>query len=147
MPTQSSSGRKPKSPPTFVPKKGSLAQKSSKKSARLAGSPARYLVLKQIRAEVGVSIRLLSRLTGFSQRAIAGWESGAPVSEPARRRLLEIERFRSRLAEVVQPDSIPEWLDTPNEAFEGLKPVEVIERGEIDRLWNMIFYLESGVSS
>jgi hypothetical protein len=25
--------------------------------------------------------------------------------------------------------------------------LEVIERGEIDRLWNMIFYLESGVSS
>jgi hypothetical protein len=25
--------------------------------------------------------------------------------------------------------------------------LEVIERGEIDRLWNMIFYLESGVAS
>ena len=31
-------------------------------------------------------------------------------------------------------------------AFDGLKPLEVIERGEIDRLWNMIFYLESGVA-
>ncbi len=69
------------------------------------------------------------------------------MSEPARRRLLEIERFRGRLAEVVRPESIPAWLDTPNDAFEGLKPVEVIERGEIDRLWNMIFYLESGVAS
>jgi hypothetical protein len=38
-------------------------------------------------------------------------------------------------------------LDTPNDAFGGLKPLEVIERGEIDRLWNMIFYLESGVPS
>ena len=91
-----------------------------------------------------MSIRTLSRLTGFSERAIAGWEGGAPVSEPARRRLLEIDRFRRRLAEVVAPGSIPEWLDTPNDAFQGLKPVEVIERGEIDRLWNMIFYLESG---
>jgi hypothetical protein len=31
-------------------------------------------------------------------------------------------------------------------AFGELKPLEVIERGEIDRLWNMIFYLESGVA-
>ena len=147
MPTQPSSGRKPKSPPDFVPKKSAGARKSGKKSAKPAVPSARLAALKQIRAEVGVSIRLLSRLTGFSERAIAGWESWSPVSEPARRRLLEIERFRGRLAEVVRPESIPAWLDTPNDAFEGLKPVEVIERGEIDRLWNMIFYLESGVAS
>ncbi len=59
----------------------------------------------------------------------------------------EIERFRERLAEVVKPEAFPEWLETPNPAFDGLKPLEVIERGEIDRLWNMIFYLESGVAS
>jgi hypothetical protein len=47
----------------------------------------------------------------------------------------------------VEADAISSWLDTPNEAFDGLKPLEVIERGEIDRLWNMIFYLESGVGS
>ena len=45
------------------------------------------------------------------------------------------------------PEAIPQWLDAPNDAFDGLKPLEVIERGEIDRLWNMIFYLESGVAS
>ncbi len=62
------------------------------------------------------------------------------------RLIRETERFQARLAEVVQAEAIPEWLDTPNEAFGGLKPLEVIERGEIDRLWNMIFYLESGVA-
>ena len=59
----------------------------------------------------------------------------------------ETERFRERLAEVVKPEAIPEWLETPNPAFDGLKPREVIERGEIDRLWSMIFYLESGMVS
>lgn len=43
--------------------------------------------------------------------------------------------------------SAPERLETPNPALDGLKPLEVIERGEIDPLWNMIFYLESGVGS
>ena len=47
----------------------------------------------------------------------------------------------------VTPTRTTSWLDTPNDAFDGLKPLEVIERGEIDRLWNMIFYLESGVTS
>ena len=26
-------------------------------------------------------------------------------------------------------------------------PLEVVERGEIDKLWKMLFYLESGVAS
>ncbi len=59
----------------------------------------------------------------------------------------EIERLQERLAEVVRAEAIPAWLDTPNPAFDDLKRLEVIERGEIDRLWNMIFYLESGVAS
>jgi hypothetical protein len=63
------------------------------------------------------------------------------------RRLREIERLQDRLAEVVQAGAVLAWLETPNPAFGGLKPLEVIERGEIDRLWNMIFYLKSGVAS
>ncbi len=65
---------------------------------------------------------------------------------PAMRRIRETERFQAKLAEVVRPEDIPEWLYTPQEAFDGLKPLEVIERGAIDRLWNRIYYLESGVA-
>ena len=49
--------------------------------------------------------------------------------------------------EVIRNDAIGPWLEQPNEAFDGLKPLEVIERGEVDRLWAMIFYLRSGVAS
>jgi transcriptional regulator with XRE-family HTH domain len=109
--------------------------------------PAESLSVSTVRSRLGLSRKLFSRLAGFSERAIADWESGKPVSEPGLRRIKELDRFRDRLSEVVSADAIPSWLDTPNEAFEGLKPLEVIERGEIDRLWNMIFYLESGVAS
>jgi transcriptional regulator with XRE-family HTH domain len=100
-----------------------------------------------VRRKLGLSRKVFSRLTGFSERAIANWESGGKPDEPGLRRIRETERFQTRLAEIVEPEAIPEWLDTPNAAFDGLKPLEVIERGEIDRLWNMIFYLESGVAS
>jgi hypothetical protein len=59
----------------------------------------------------------------------------------------EMERLLLKLAEVAQPEPIAEWLDTPNEAFDGLKPSEVIDRGETDWLWAMIFSLESGIAS
>jgi DNA-binding transcriptional regulator YiaG len=108
-------------------------------------SKARCLVA-EVRQKLGLSRKIFSRLTGFSERAIANWEAGGKPDEPGMRRIRETERFQSKLAEVVRAEEIPEWLDTPNDAFDGLKPLEVIERGEIDRLWNMIYYLESGVA-
>jgi len=105
------------------------------------------LSVSTVRGRLGLSRKLVSRLAGFSERAIADWDGGKPVSEPGLRRIRGLDRFRERLSEVVAADAIPAWLDTPNEEFDGLKPLEVIERGEIDRLWNMIFYLESGVAS
>ena len=137
--------------PVWSNKPGGKTHKTSKhavvKSNAAAGGAARVQRAVASRKNSGISIKLFSRLTGFSERAIAGWEAGEPVSESAGRRLLEVERFHKRLAEVVKPESIPAWLDSPNEAFDGLKPIEVIERGEIDRLWNMIFYLESGIAT
>ena len=126
-------------------KKKAVARKISGRGD--AFRPAQLLSVSTVRGRLGLSRKLFSRLAGFSERAIADWEGGKPVSEPGRRRIKELDRFRDRLSEVVAADAIPSWLDTPNEAFDGLKPLEVIERGEIDRLWNMIFYLESGVAS
>ncbi len=100
-----------------------------------------------LREKLHLPRRIFSRLTGFSERAIAAWEGGKPISEPGLRKIREIERLRDRLAEVVSAEAIPSWLETPNPAFDGLKPLEVVERGEIDRLWKMIFFLESGVAS
>ncbi len=86
----------------------------------------------------------LGRLTGFSLRAMAGWASGKPPSHPAKRRLHEVRRLLDALAEIVEPESIPRWLHRPNSAFDRLTPLQVIELGEIDRLWAMVHDLRSG---
>jgi predicted transcriptional regulator len=109
--------------------------------------PAQPFSVSTVRGRLGLSCKTFSRLAGISERAIADWEGGKPVSPSGLRRIKELDRFGDRLTEVVAADVIPSWLDTPNDAFDGLKPLEVIERGEIDRLWNMIFYLESAVAS
>ncbi len=116
-------------------------------SSKTLQTNAAIPLVAALRAKLSLPRKIFSRLTGFSERAIAAWESGKPISEPGLRRMREIERFRDRLAEVVGAGAIPQWLETPNPAFEKLKPLEVIERGEIDRLWKMLFYLESGVAS
>jgi hypothetical protein len=82
------------------------------------------------------------------RRAEASQGKGrAKPSEAIRRRLVELERLTDALAEVIQKEAIGGWLKTPNPAFQGLKPLEVIERGEGDRLWSMVYFLRSGVPS
>lgn len=120
---------------------GSRAMSSS--GPRSTGASARG-----IRMGLGLTRRQFGRLSGFSERALASWEAGegAP-GDQARLRLIELDRLRQALSRVVKSEIVPEWLDTPNPAFDGLKPLEVVERGEIDRLWRMVFELESGVAS
>ena len=89
----------------------------------------------------------LRRLLPISVRSLAMLESGAPPSEAVARRLHELQRLTNPLAEVIHEESLGKWLRTPNDAFGGLKPLEVIDRGETDRLWSMIFFLRSGVPS
>jgi hypothetical protein len=54
------------------------------------------------------------------------------------------KRLTDALSELFDPKTLGRWFDTPNPAFADLKPVELIERGESDRLWLMIFELRSG---
>ena len=64
-----------------------------------------------------------------------------------RRQLTEIARLREALAKVMSAKAIGSWLLEPNPAFDGLKPLEAVERGEIDRIWAMIYELESGTAT
>lgn len=89
----------------------------------------------------------LGRLTGFSLRALADWAAGELPSQPAKRRLHEVRRLLDALAEIVKPASIPKWLHQTNPAFAPLTPLQVIELGEIDRLWAMVYDLGSGQPS
>jgi hypothetical protein len=85
-----------------------------------------------------------TRLTGFSPRAVAHWAQGRKPSGSTTRRLTEIRRVFSALENLVPAKSIGLWLKQPNAAFGGASPVQVIENGELDRIWRMIYELESG---
>lgn len=86
-------------------------------------------------------------MTGYSTRSVAGWEGGQVLSEPARQKLIETERLRASLAQIIPEDQLGDWLREPNPAFEGQAPIQVIERGESDRLWRMIFQIDANVAS
>ena len=88
-----------------------------------------------------------ARLVPVSVRSLATLESGKRPTEAIARRLIELRRLINALSEVIHIYSLGIWLKTPNEAFDGLRPLEVIDRGESDRIWSMIYFLKSGVPS
>jgi hypothetical protein len=87
---------------------------------------------------------LLSRMTGYAPRTIAEWATGKPLRGAAIQRVTELKRLAGALEQLVEPESIGPWLQTPNDSFERSTPAQLIERGESDRLWRMIHLLGSG---
>lgn len=106
---------------------------------------AGYAELLQVyRRQFHLTQAQLVRLTGFSPRSVAKWAQGERPSPKQEKALVEIDRLLTGLARVLPPDQIGRWLAQPNAAFEGSTPAQAVERGEADRLWRMLYDLESG---
>ena len=99
-----------------------------------------------LRQRLGFSRPQFARLIPVSERSLADIEKGKAASESVSRSLAQLQRLIKALEEVIESSAIGPWLTAPNDAFDGLKPLEVIDRGEIDRIWQMIYKLRSGVA-
>lgn len=102
------------------------------------------VAVKQLRLLLKMPRPIFARLMGCSERALANWETGRPIQDIYKSRLNELRKLHDELAEVTGPESIGAWFTAPNEEFGGMKPIELIERGEMFRIWRMVFFLKSG---
>ncbi len=98
----------------------------------------------ELREQLAMSRDVFCRLVNVSVRAIADVEGGKPVKKLVRP-YTEVQRLYEALSEVVDPEAIGPWFLTPNEKFDGSRPIDLVERGEIDRLWRMVYRLRSGM--
>ena len=121
--------------------------KTKSKAARVRDKAERRGSTGDLRHQLQMSQAVFARLLSISVRSLATLESGSPPTEVVARRMTELKRLANALAEVMKSETIGTWLQAPNEAFDGLKPLEVIERGEGDRIWSMVYFLRSGVPS
>ncbi len=99
--------------------------------------------LKRLRAETGAGLMDVK----VSLDSYGYDEAKEMLMEKVRRQKSKNrDELLRALAEVVTKDAIAEWLETPSQVLDGLKPLEVIERGELDRVWQMVYALRSGES-
>jgi DNA-binding XRE family transcriptional regulator len=99
----------------------------------------------ELRDRLDMTRGVFGRVVNVSERTIAKVETDAEQVGKLRRPYNEVYRVYEALREVVDPKSLGCWFAAPNESFGGLKPIEVIERGEIDRLWDLAYRLRSGM--
>jgi DNA-binding transcriptional regulator YiaG len=93
-----------------------------------------------------LSNEALSRVTGASPRTVAYWNAGTPPQRSSAQKILEVTRLFDALADIIDKKVIGQWLQRPNQQFDGSTPLQVMERGETDRLWRMIWQLREGHS-
>lgn len=103
-------------------------------------------------AEEAVRIRKVAQL---SDRQIAAAVGAAPStvrdwfakrSSPSGRRaerVAELAEVVDRLTRVMEPEYIPVWLSKPIEALDDRKPLELIARGQVRRVAQVVSELES----
>lgn len=99
----------------------------------------------ELRDRLAMPRQMFGRIVNVSERTIADAEAGKDAAKKLVRTYNEVYRLWEALSEVVDPECLGLWFQTPNDSFDGLKPIEVIERGEIDRLWDMVFRLQTGM--
>jgi DNA-binding transcriptional regulator YiaG len=121
-----------------------------RRQVRSASAPSSKVLtgadIKEFCRQTNLTLDIFTRLVGTSRRAVATWLAGNPPNRANERNLTELSRLFAALAEVVPTAQIGSWLETSNSAFEGSTPVQVIERGESDRIWRMIWELRGGNS-
>ena len=132
--------------PTATLTKRPLPRHASKlpRLAKLAVPATDAVEVKHLRVLLKMPRPIFARLMGCSERALANWESGRPIQDIYKSRLTELRKLYDELAEVTEPEGIGTWLTAPNDEFGGMKPIELIERGEMFRIWRMVFFLKSG---
>lgn len=147
--TKKRTSKKSKARKTTVKKKASASKKGFRASRESQSTlvlveDSRGRSILKLRDRLGMNREVFARLLPTSVRNLASIESGRVPSPAMQKMLKELKRVLKALEEVIRPDAVASWMIQPNDAFNGLKPIEVIERGEIDKIWEMIFHLRSG---
>ena len=96
--------------------------------------------------EAAMNYDMLARALSVSRRSISGWLSGQEPERINRVRINEFGRLVAELHAIIQPEKLKNWWNQPVADFGGSTPLQVLERGETDRIWRMIWETREGNS-
>ena len=91
------------------------------------------------RKQRGINRSTFARLANCSERKMATYEKATKLPLPVRRQASEAVRLLQALGEIISEEAISDWLRRPNTSLDRRVPLAIIEAGESDLLWDMIY--------
>lgn len=90
----------------------------------------------------------VARVVGTSPRSITRWQSAHSVPRrDSEERLLELKAVIDLLRDVLREQPARLWLRSPNPDLNYEKPLDVVARGEYQRVIDSIMALAEGVTA
>jgi transcriptional regulator with XRE-family HTH domain len=101
--------------------------------------------LECIQKSARVTAREVAQLLCTTPETISRWRGGKTEPQPRMRdSLLRLEWLVGELAELYPPEEAHLWLFSPHKMLSGERPVDMIERREMDRVLQIIAQLKDG---
>ncbi len=125
-------------------RRGSFIGGKARASSSLLAPGKSESDVRRLSRAYNLSNEAVSRVTGASPRTVSYWNAGVAPQRSSAQKLREVTRLFDALSDIIKARSIGPWLQRPNDAFDGSTPLQVMERGENDRLWRMIWQISEG---
>lgn len=108
-------------------------------------TPASFVSVMQEVNAAGLSQTELARAVGASVRSIQGWAAGTAQPTGVRAtRLLDVKLVLEKLGDVYTSEGIRIWLHSRNTDLNMERPIDMLERGEIDPVLDEVESLVGG---
>lgn len=113
------------------------------------GTEAGYtypLVVREIRS-AGLTNAEIAAVTGVRERQVQNWAAGSSrPRDESRDRLVDMHYLVQQLATVYTAEGAEIWLHRRNVAFDGQRPVDLLEDGDFKPVLDAVRRLKSGAS-
>ena len=96
--------------------------------------------------ELGLESKTVSACLGVHAKTLQRWKDGsAQPNETIWRMLEKLEVVCQAALRLLKPDARKSWFQAPNATLGGERPMELLRRGEIDQVRNVLGMLEWGI--
>jgi transcriptional regulator with XRE-family HTH domain len=101
--------------------------------------------LDEIQNNASINAREVAQLLKTRPETVSRWRGGASEPQPTTRdMLLQLWWLTTQLAELYVPSDAHMWLFAPHKQLNGERPVDLIQRGQIETVLKIISQLRDG---
>ena len=101
--------------------------------------------IESIEKFADITAREVAQLLRTTPETVSRWRGGKTEPQPKMRdNLLQLQWLVSELAELYHPGEAHLWLFSPHKQLKGERPVDLIQRGQTDRVLQIIAQLKDG---